>query len=115
MGITLEGNQTLSETIQKTKTGELLSEVGIIARRIEYLEEQSDARNKQAIGEHGPCRREIDRLTEELRQERSSRSILISKKNAEIAYFKAELDGLLSEIANTSVGSKSANSPFVSD
>ena len=39
MGITLEGNQTLSETIQKTKTGELLSEVGIIARRIEYLEE----------------------------------------------------------------------------
>ena len=39
MGITLDGNQTLSETLQKAKTGELLGEVGIISRRIEYLEE----------------------------------------------------------------------------
>lgn len=47
MGITLDGNQSLAETMQKTKTGELIGEVGIIARRIEYLEEQSDVRNKQ--------------------------------------------------------------------
>ena len=46
MGITLDGNQTLAETMQKTKTGELIGEVGIIARRIEYLEEQADVRNK---------------------------------------------------------------------
>ena len=48
MGLTIDGNQTLSETLQKTKTGELIGEVGIIARRIEYLEEQADARNKTA-------------------------------------------------------------------
>ena len=46
MGITLDGNQSLAETMQKTKTGELIGEVGIIARRIEYLEEQADVRNK---------------------------------------------------------------------
>ena len=46
MGITLDGNQSLAETMQKTKTGELIGEVGIIARRIEYLEEQADVRTK---------------------------------------------------------------------
>ena len=39
MGITIDGNQSLAETLQKSKTGELIGEVGIIARRIEYLEE----------------------------------------------------------------------------
>lgn len=62
MGLTIDGNQTLSETLQKTKTGELLGEVGIIARRIEYLEEQADQRNKQAKDEFGPYKREIARL-----------------------------------------------------
>jgi len=92
--------------------------VGIIARRIEYLEEQAEARNKQVIGDHAACKREIARLTEELEQERSSRAVLIGKKNAEISFFKTELDGLLAEIANTSASSNSAaksdNSPFVS-
>jgi hypothetical protein len=39
MGISLDANQTLGETLHKAKTGELLGEVGIISRRIEYLEE----------------------------------------------------------------------------
>ena len=116
--MTLDGNQSLAETLQKTKTGELIGEVGIIARRIEYLEEQADVRNKQSSGDHEPYKREIARLNQELEQERGSRAVLIGKKNAEIAYFKAELDGLLSEIANTSAGSsppKSAHSAYRSD
>ena len=46
-------------------------------------------------GDHDACKREIARLNEELETERSSRSVLIGKKNAEIKYFKTELDGLL--------------------
>ena len=46
MGITLDGKQSLAETLQKTKTGDLIGEVGIIARRIEYLEEQAETRNR---------------------------------------------------------------------
>ena len=105
MGLTVDGNATLAETLAKTKTGELIGEVGIIARRLEHLEEQSEARTKHVQGDYEPYKREIARLTEELNQERSGRAVLIGKKNAEIAYFKAELDGLLSEIANTSASS----------
>ena len=60
--------------------------------------------------EHEPYRKEITRLTEELQSERAARASQISKKNAEIAYFKNELDALLSDIQNTSASSK-ANSP----
>ena len=66
MGITLDGKQSLAETLQKTGTGGLIGEVGIIQRRIEYLEEKAEVRNKQQQGEHEPCKREISRLTEEL-------------------------------------------------
>ena len=51
-----------------------------------------------ASNDHEPCRKEIARLNEELKQERASRANIINKKNAEISYFKAELDALLSEI-----------------
>ena len=72
-------------------------------------------------GDHAPCRREIARLTEELNLERSGRQVIIGKKNAEIAYFKTELDALLGEIANQSTttaqssAAKSETSPFVTD
>ena len=72
-----------------------------MAKRLEYMEEQAEASRRQAQGDHAPYKREIARLTEELEQERSSRATLISKKNAEIAYFKSELDGLLSEMMNS--------------
>ena len=49
-------------------------------------------------------------MKEELSEERSSRAVLINKKNAEISYFKTELDGLLAEIANTSAGSRTPKS-----
>ncbi len=60
-------------------------------------------------GDHDACKREISRLNEELDTERSSRSVLIGKKNAEISYFKAELDGLLAEIATTSSSAKKSD------
>ena len=60
------------------------------------------------MSEHEPLRREIARLVEELQQEKASRANMINKKNAEIAYFKTELDALLSEI-QTSASSHSAN------
>lgn len=83
------------------QTVELFDEVNFIYRRLEFMEEQSDQRQKIAHGGHEHCRREVTRLELELQDERESRSILIKKKNAEVAYFKAELDALLSEIQST--------------
>jgi len=57
------------------------------------------------INEHAPFRREIQRLNQELVEERDLRTNLINKKNKEIAYFKNELDGLLTDIASTSAES----------
>ena len=62
MGLTLNGNETLADQLQKTSTGALIGEVGIIARRIEYLEEQSEVRSKAANGDKEPYLREIKRL-----------------------------------------------------
>lgn len=45
-----------------------------------------------------PYLREIEMLRSKLTQERQIRESLISKKNAEVSYFKAELDALLSEM-----------------
>lgn len=70
-------------------------------RRLEHLEEISDERNKQQKNEGAPYRREIERLMGELESEKHSRSKLMAKKNAEIAYFKAELETLLAELAST--------------
>lgn len=89
----------------KSKTGTLITDMGVLQRRLEFLEEQAEERNKQMIQEHAPCRREIQRLQQELVEERDLRSNLINKKNKEIAYFKNELDGLLTDIASTSTDS----------
>ena len=94
--MTLDGKSTFGTLTGKG--GELMSEVSVIQRRIEFLEEQADTRNKIASSDHEPYRKEIARLNEELKQERASRANIINKKNAEISYFKAELDALLSEI-----------------
>ena len=94
--MTLDGKSTFGTLTGKS--GELMSEVSVIQRRIEFLEEQADTRNKMTSNDHEPCRKEIARLNEELKQERASRANIINKKNAEISYFKAELDALLSEI-----------------
>lgn len=93
------------DDVGKGTTGDLFTEMSVMQRRLEFLEEQAEERNKQALNEHAPCRREIGRLEQELVEEREIRSSCINKKNKEIAYFKNELDGLLTEIASTSTDS----------
>jgi hypothetical protein len=44
--------------------------------------------------------REIEMLKSKLMQERDIRDQMLQKKNAEVSYFKAELDALLSEMQN---------------
>ena len=44
--------------------------------------------------------REIEVLKSKLVQEREIRDQIVQKKNAEVSYFKAELDALLSEMQN---------------
>ena len=81
-----------------SKAGELFDEVTFITKRLEHLEDLSEQRDKAIHGDHASCRREIARLQLELQDEKDGRQTLIGKKNAEVAYFKAELDALLSEI-----------------
>ena len=70
-------------------------------RRIEFLEEQSDKRSKsQYLENQEPYMREIEMLKSKLMQEREMRDQIVQKKNAEVSYFKAELDALLSEMSN---------------
>lgn len=95
----------LDAPADKGSANELITEMAVLQRRLEFLEEQADERNKQMISEHAPCRREIQRLQQELTEERDLRSNLINKKNKEISYFKNELDGLLQDIASTSTDS----------
>ena len=73
----------------------------MLIRRIEFLEEQSDKRSKSAYLEsQEPYLREIEMLKSKLVQERQIREQVVQKKNAEVSYFKAELDALLSEMSN---------------
>ena len=73
----------------------------MMIRRIEFLEEQSDKRSKsQYLENQEPYMREIEMLKSKLMQEREMRDQIVQKKNAEVSYFKAELDALLSEMSN---------------
>jgi len=71
----------------------------MMVRKIEFLEEQSEKRAKTNYLEHQePFQREIAMLKSKLDQERQIREQIVHKKNAEVSYFKAELDALLSEM-----------------
>lgn len=73
----------------------------MLIRRIEFLEEQSDKRSKSAyLQDQEPYLREIEMLKSKLVQERQIREQVVQKKNAEVSYFKAELDALLCEMSN---------------
>jgi hypothetical protein len=73
----------------------------MMIRRIEFLEEQSEKRSKsQYLENQEPYMREIEMLKSKLMQEREMRDQIVQKKNAEVSYFKAELDALLSEMSN---------------
>lgn len=114
MGITLDGSETVKDQLAATRTGELIGEVGVISKRIEFLEEQAEKRNKHVYGDNDVYKREIARLEEELNYEKSNRAVIISKKNAEIAYFKAELDALLGEIATSASSASKSSDPLES-
>ena len=72
-----------------------------LMKRLEHLEEMATERDKLLKNEQAPYKREIERLMGELESEKQRRGKLMAKKNAEIAYFKAELDTLLAELAST--------------
>lgn len=76
----------------------MMLDVKLIMSRIEFLEKQSHDRNISLISDSAPMKREVARLKLELAEERDVREKVIMKKNAEILYFKKELDELLSEI-----------------
>ena len=82
----------------KEPNSELVEELGVMMKRIEFLEEQSDERSKSAYLDHNLCNRKIQQLNEEVEAEKQEKVRLLSKKSQEVAYFKAELDGLLKEI-----------------
>eukprot|EP00347_Sterkiella_histriomuscorum_P002106 403369452 len=104
---------SIRNTLRKTQNGaenvdnniELFDELAVVMKRIEFLEQQSEEREKVQDQGHGPCKRELMRLSQEIEEERQDKIRLVSKKNAEVAYFKAELDALLSEMKNT-IGNK---------
>jgi hypothetical protein len=101
----LEAQKTRLESVFKTtmksdKMG-LIDEVQLLVRRIEHLEEQNDQRTKVTYLENQePYLREIEMLKGKLTQEKEMRDQIIQKKNAEVSYFKAELDALLSELSH---------------
>lgn len=94
----------LEQVFKSTMKGgnmDLIDEVQLLIRRIEMLEEQSDKRSKNTYLENQePYMREIEMLKSKLMQEREMRDQIVQKKNAEVSYFKAELDALLSEMHN---------------
>ena len=84
----------------KSDKMDLIDEVQLLVRRIEFLEEQNSQRNKNDYLENKePYLREIEMLKSKLVQEREMRNQIVQKKNAEVSYFKAELDSLLSELS----------------
>jgi hypothetical protein len=94
----------LEQVFKATMKGgntDLIDEVQMLVRRIEFLEEQSEKRAKnQYLENQEPYVREIEMLKSKLMQEREIRDQIVQKKNAEVSYFKAELDALLSEMSN---------------
>ena len=82
----------------KEPNSELVEELGVMMKRIEFLEQQSDERSKTAYLDHNLFNRKIQQLNEEVEAEKLEKVRLLSKKSQEVAYFKAELDGLLKEI-----------------
>lgn len=80
---------------------DLIDQVQLMARKIEYMEEQSEQRAKASyLQNQEPLLREIDMLKSKLSQEREIREQIVEKKNAEVRSFKSQLDALLNEMQN---------------
>jgi len=87
--------------LNKSNPNELVDELGLIQRRLELLEASSEEREREMRKESEPYRKEIDRLMNEIEAERVEHARIITKKNAEISYFKQELDLLLNDMKST--------------
>lgn len=77
---------------------DIMLDFKLMMSRLEFLEKQSHDRNISLIPDQAPVKREVMRLKQELNEEREIREKVVKKKNAEIMYFKKELDELLQEI-----------------
>jgi len=69
---------------------DLIDQVQMMVRRIEFLEEQSEQRAKSNyLQTQEPYIREIEMLKSKLMQERDIREQIVEKKNAEVRSFKS--------------------------
>lgn len=92
--------QTMAK-VSKDPNAELLEELSILTKRIEFMEQQSDERSKSQYLDHNMCSRKIKQLEEEIENEKNDKIRILTKKNQEVGYFKAELESLLNEIQKT--------------
>lgn len=89
------------KSTMKGGTMDLIDQVQMMVRKIEFLEEQSEQRAKATyLQNQEPLLREIEMLKSKLAQEREIRDQIVEKKNAEVRSFKSQLDALLSEMQN---------------
>lgn len=82
----LKQNLGIKGTLKPGATGlidqnEIIEEVGLVVKRLEFLEQQSEERGKQMSMDHGPCKREVQKLYDQLEEERSDKARLLAKKN----------------------------------
>lgn len=75
----------------------MIDQVQLMIRRIEHLEDSSQARAAAtSMTTLEPLHAEISMLKSKLVQERQAKDELLRKKNREVAYFKDELESMLS-------------------
>lgn len=53
------GNKSSLRKTGGNEPDDLYEELGVLMKRIEFLEQQSEEREKMTYMEHGPCKREI--------------------------------------------------------
>jgi len=76
-----------------------MQDVNFVMRRLEMLEQQAEERSALLLRDQTPAKRKLEALQQQLIEERNMREQVVQKKNAEVAYFKKELESLLDEIA----------------
>lgn len=97
----LRMERILKQTVgQKSQSNnqDLVEELTVMMKRIEFLEQQSEERSKSQFKDHNVCNRRMQQMQEEIEIERQEKVRMVAKKNAEVAYFKKELENLLGEL-----------------
>jgi hypothetical protein len=65
--------QNLKNASQTSPNSELLEEITLLSKRIEFMEVQSDERVKSQYLDHNHCHRQIQQLQQNLDAERNER------------------------------------------